>query len=112
VRRRARSSILLFDKPGASAEKLAFAGSMRASPTAAEAALWAALRRRKLGRYKFRRQHVIAGYIVDFYCAELRLVVEVDGGVHQDRIAEDRQRNEDLALVGVRGGGHAVNLRR
>jgi very-short-patch-repair endonuclease len=100
VRRRARSSSL-FDKPGASAEKLAFARWMRASPTPAEAQLWSALRGRRVGGLKFRRQHVIAGYIVDFYCPELRLAVEVDGDVHQARVAEDRQRDQDLALLGV-----------
>jgi very-short-patch-repair endonuclease len=49
-----------------------------------------------------RRQHVIAGYIVDFYCAELWLAVEVDGAVHERRRIEDRQRDEDLASLGVR----------
>jgi very-short-patch-repair endonuclease len=75
---------------------------MRAAPTAAEAALWSALRGRRVDGWKFRRQHVIAGYIVDFYCSELRLAVEVDGAIHQARVTEDRQRNQDLASLGVR----------
>jgi very-short-patch-repair endonuclease len=61
-----------------------------------------ALKRRRLGGWKFRRQHVIAGYIVDFYCAELRLAVEVDGAVHLAHQLQDRERDADLALVGVR----------
>jgi very-short-patch-repair endonuclease len=94
--------VLVFDKPGAAGDKLAMARAMRAMPTAAEAALWSALRGRRLGGWKFRRQHVIAGYIVDFYCAELWLAVEVDGAVHQRRRFDDRQRDEDLASLGVR----------
>jgi hypothetical protein len=65
--------VLVFDKPGAAGDKLALARAMRATPTAAEAALWSALRSRQLGGWKFRRQHVIAGYIVDFYCARCGL---------------------------------------
>ena len=63
--------------------------------------MWTLLRRRRLG-WKFRRQHVIAGYIVDFYCSVLRLVVEVDGSVHDTRDLEDRQRDAALASLGVR----------
>jgi very-short-patch-repair endonuclease len=63
---------------------------MRRAPTEAEALLWSALRRRQLGR-KFRRQHVIAGYIVDFYCAALALALEVDGEL--TRIDSSRTRN-------------------
>jgi very-short-patch-repair endonuclease len=91
----------VFAKPGAEAGKLADARVMRAMPTAAEAVLWAALRGRRFG-WKFRRQHVIAGYIVDFYCAQLWLAVEVDGAIHRCRRAADRERDEHLALLGVR----------
>jgi very-short-patch-repair endonuclease len=101
MRRRARFGGLVFEKPGASGDKLALARAMRGQPTAAEAALWSALRQRRLDGWKFRRQHVIAGYIVDFYCPELRLAVEVDGMVHQARGAEDRQRDEHLTSQGV-----------
>ncbi len=93
---------MLFEKPGAAPDKLALARAMRMVPTPAEAALWSSLRDRQLGGWKFRRQHVIAGYIVDFYCAELRVAVEVDGGVHEGRRADDRQRDESLARLGVR----------
>ena len=92
----------VFDKPGAAGDKLALARAMRALPTAAEAVLWSALRGRRLGGWKFRRQHVIAGYIVDFYCAQLWLAVEVDGAVHQGRRVDDRERDDHLATLGVR----------
>jgi very-short-patch-repair endonuclease len=75
---------------------------MRAEPTDGEAVLWRALRRRQLGGWKFRRQHVIAGYIVDFYCAELWLALEVDGSSHDDRAAEDERRDAALEALGVR----------
>ena len=75
---------------------------MRMMPTEAEALLWTALRGRRLRGWKFRRQHMIKGYVVDFYCAELWLAVEVDGQVHQGRQLEDRDRDDNLALLGVR----------
>jgi very-short-patch-repair endonuclease len=102
VRRRARFGAPVFDKPGAAGDKLALARAMRAMPTAAETTLWSALRGRQLGGWKFRRQHVIVGYIVDFYCAQLWLAVEVDGAVHHRRRADDQQRDDVLASLGVR----------
>jgi very-short-patch-repair endonuclease len=94
--------VLVFDKPGACGDKLALARAMLAMPTDAEAVLGSALRGRRLGGWKFRRQHVIAGSILDFYCAELWLAVEVDGAVHEGRRADDHQRDGHLALLGVR----------
>jgi very-short-patch-repair endonuclease len=85
----------------ASRDKLAFARAMRKQPTPSEAILWSALRRRQLDGRKFRRQHIIAGYVVDFYCPELWLAVEVDGPIHQRRVAADRDRTEDLRALGV-----------
>ena len=66
--------------------KVALAKAQRQEPTAAEAAAWALLRNRRCLGLKFRRQHVIRGFIVDFYCVELRLAIEVDGTVHRDRM--------------------------
>jgi very-short-patch-repair endonuclease len=60
------------------------------------------LRCRGLGGWKFRRQQIVAGYIVDFYCAKLRLAIEVDGAVHEGQHEEDRQRDINLAALGVR----------
>mgnify|MGYP001770978009 FL=1 len=58
------------------------ARQMRREPTPAEDKLWQKLRHKQILGYKFRRQHTIDRFIVDFYCGEARLVVEVDGEVH------------------------------
>ena len=57
---------------------------LRKSETLEEKILWAFLRRNQIG-YKFRRQHSIGGYIVDFYCPEKKLVVEIDGPAHSKK---------------------------
>ena len=61
---------------------------MRHPQTPAEATLWRALRNRQLG-YKFRRQHPIYRFIIDFYCAEAKLLIEVDGESHLDSTQEE-----------------------
>lgn len=53
--------------------------------------MWSALRDRRLARYKFRRQHPIDRYIVDFACTEYRLVLELDGSQHADRTTDTRR---------------------
>lgn len=68
--------------------------------TPAEADLWRALRGRNLSGYKFRRQHPIDRFIVDFYCAEKKLVIEVDGDVHATQEAYDAARTEWLEAQG------------
>jgi very-short-patch-repair endonuclease len=73
---------------------------LRKSSTPAEQKLWQALRNRNLGDYKFRRQHPIGPYISDFFCAEVGLVVEVDGGGHLDQIAYDQDRTTWLESQG------------
>jgi len=75
-----------------------FARHMRKHPTRSEALLWAQLRRGKLG-VRFRRQHPMLGFIVDFYCASARLVVEVDGGVHDSYEARRRDAARDAWLT-------------
>jgi very-short-patch-repair endonuclease len=86
------------------ARKLALARAFRRAPTVAEAAAWQILRDRGLFGLKFRRQQVIAGFIVDFYCASARLAVELDGGVHDDpdQRAYDDARRDTLASHDVR----------
>ncbi|MGO3181664.1 MAG: leucine--tRNA ligase [Aequorivita sp.] len=64
---------------------------MRENPTQAEAKLWGELRGKKLG-YKFRQQHPIDNYIVDFVCLEKKLIIEVDGEVHQYQLEKDDER--------------------
>jgi very-short-patch-repair endonuclease len=58
--------------------------SLRNAPTRAEKELWNGLRKKRTDGYKFRRQQSIGPFIADFYCPELRLVVEVDGVTHED----------------------------
>jgi very-short-patch-repair endonuclease len=71
---------------------------LRSQQTPAEEALWSVLRNRQLNDLKFRRQHPLGRYIADFYCAEKRLVVELDGAVHQkpEQQTYDQIRNEEL----------------
>ncbi|MEO8611553.1 MAG: endonuclease domain-containing protein [Chloroflexota bacterium] len=78
------------------------ARQMRHAPTPAEKHLWGRLRNRQLGGAKFRRQHVIDRFIVDFYCQEYRLVIEVDGSIHEYTQAEDAVRQEFLESLGLR----------
>ena len=54
-----------------------------------------------MGGFRFRRQHIIAGYVVDFYCPSLRLAIEVDGSVHEAQGERDEQRTRNLAQLGV-----------
>jgi very-short-patch-repair endonuclease len=75
---------------------------MRRNPTPAESRLWKALRNRALNGWKFRQQHPIGPFIVDFYCAAARLVVEVDGPIHDDLSEWDRERESWLHGSGLR----------
>jgi very-short-patch-repair endonuclease len=85
--------------------KLALAKRLRRRMTPAEWRLWQALRRNQLDGLQFRRQQVIAGFIVDFYCHAARLAVEVDGPIHRQRLVYDAER--DAAL-----GQHAIAVLR
>ena len=78
--------------------------ALRRRQTRAEAILWKNLRRRHLEGKKFRRQHSIGPYIVDFYCSEEQLVIEVDGSVHNDpaRREHDAERQRFLEDCGMR----------
>ena len=77
---------------------------LRNNLTPAEATLWNELRAGKLADRKFRRQHSIANYIVDFYCPAEKLIVELDGAVHNDAMqsAHDFERDEQLRALGNR----------
>ena len=74
---------------------------LRKGQTDAEQALWKLLRNRQLHGHKFRRQHPLPPYILDFYCVEKKLVVELDGGHHLEQEAYDKQRTEFLATHGI-----------
>ena len=78
------------------------AQEMRHKPTPAEDKLWQRLRNRQVGRVKFRRQHAIERFIVDFYAAREFLAVEVDGEIHCYTPDEDAIRQRFLEDMGIR----------
>jgi very-short-patch-repair endonuclease len=84
-----------------SSEKYIRSKELRREMTPAECRLWQFLRAARLEGYHFRRQQIIDKYIVDFYCHQADLVVEVDGGVHQEQEEYDRRRDETLIGRGL-----------
>jgi len=87
----------------ASPEQRVFAKQLRTQLTDCERLLWRRLRNRGLAGIKFRRQHPLPPYVLDFYCAELRLVIELDGGQHYDDAGreKDRVRTDYLQRKGL-----------
>jgi very-short-patch-repair endonuclease len=80
----------------------ALARENRKNPTPAETKIWnEVLRMRQFAGYKFLRQKPLAGYIVDFYCSELRLVVEIDGESHAESVEYDAERTRVLQSLGL-----------
>jgi very-short-patch-repair endonuclease len=78
------------------------ARQLRNEATDAERHLWRYLRREHLAGYRFRRQHPLAGYIVDFVCLSVGVVVELDGGQHAEAVAYDAQRTRLIEARGYR----------
>jgi very-short-patch-repair endonuclease len=78
------------------------ARELRTRQTEAELVLWAALRNRGLGGLKFRRQHPIGPFVADFCCPDRRLVVELDGDVHETQVEHDAEREALLVAAGYR----------
>jgi len=76
------------------------AETMRKHPTPSEAKLWDKISKKKLG-IKFRRQHMIDQFIVDFYSIEAQLVIEVDGEVHKKQQERDAERSMILQSLGL-----------
>ena len=91
------------------AERFARARELRHNPTPAERHAWTLLRNRGILGLKFRRQHVLHGFIVDFFCPNKRIVIELDGNVHDD----DAQRGYDRARSGllVAAGYRVIRVR-
>jgi very-short-patch-repair endonuclease len=79
-----------------------YARDLRQSQTDAERKLWWRLRDRRLTEFKFRRQHPLGPFVVDFCCAEARLVIELDGGQHALQRNSDAARTEFLEAQGYR----------
>ncbi|MBZ0298976.1 MAG: endonuclease domain-containing protein [Anaerolineae bacterium] len=78
------------------------ARELRQRETDAEVVLWEALRNRRLANLKFRRQHPIAltAFVADFLCYEHRLIVELDGGIHETKREEDALRQQAIEEAG------------
>jgi methionyl-tRNA synthetase len=92
-------------RPPLPAELLDFARELRQDQTDAENKIWSLLRDRRLANAKFRRQHPIElngrKFILDFYCHELKLAIELDGGQHQEKATPDEVRTAALETLGI-----------
>lgn len=77
---------------------------LRSRETRSERALWARLRNRGFHRLKFRRQHPVGPFVLDFYCEDLQLAIEIDGAVHgrPDLQVADANRQQVLESLGIR----------
>lgn len=85
---------------GVSPELRQAASQLREQMTAAEQALWEALRDRKVGGLRFRAQHPVGRFILDFCCPARKLAVELDGSVHENQKEEDAARTAHLRVYG------------
>lgn len=83
-------------------QRTARSRSLRKSLTDAERLIWGKLRNGQLNGAKFRRQHPIGPYFADFCCVEAGLVIELDGGQHAERLAQDRIRSKILESKGYK----------
>ena len=81
---------------------LSYRKYLRNHATPAEAYLWTFLKQSQLDGRKFRRQQSIGNYIVDFFCYEEMLVIELDGEIHNNQIEEDTERDQNLHSQGIR----------
>ena len=89
---------------GATPEILRIAGELRHSKTSSEKLLWIHLRKKRIDGFRFRKQHAIKDFVVDFFCFDAMLVIEVDGDVHNERYQMERdiERTEILRSLGLR----------
>jgi very-short-patch-repair endonuclease len=81
---------------------LVAARDFRKNPTSSEALLWQVLRGKQLTRIKFRRQQPIGPFVVDFYAPSVRLVIEIDGAVHQQQQEADQARQRVLESLDLK----------
>ncbi len=82
--------------------KIKLARKLRRDQTEAEKLLWRNLRNRQLGGYKFRRQVPVDNYVADFICEAAKLIVELDGGQHDDDRTKDALRTQTLERCGYK----------
>lgn len=80
------------------------AAELRKKQTTAEELLWEKLRRKQLAGFRFRRQHPIGEYIADFYCHKAKLIIEVDGDIHntENQKKHDAKRSSKMRSLGIR----------
>jgi very-short-patch-repair endonuclease len=78
-----------------------FGKELRQQSTEAEKLLWTELRNKKINGLKFRRQHPIDKFIVDFYCHEKKLAIELDGGVHDKKVNKEYDEARTAMLAGL-----------
>ncbi|MRT94474.1 DUF559 domain-containing protein [Ancylomarina sp. 16SWW S1-10-2] len=71
---------------------------LRRRSTAAESTLWKTIKNKQIENLKFRRQHSIGNYIADFYCPEIRLIIELDGASHDNYLSEEKDIIRDRTL--------------
>ncbi len=83
---------------GASEEIIKRARILRKTMTKAEIKLWNYLNKKQINNIRFRRQHPIAKFIVDFYSHQLKLVIEIDGSIHNEEIQQERDENRTYEL--------------
>ena len=83
-------------------DKVRFSKKLRREMTPEERILWAVVRNNQLDGIHFRRQQIILGYIVDFYCEAASLAIELDGGGHESSIEEDAVRDGALSEIGIK----------
>ncbi|MEW5930528.1 MAG: endonuclease domain-containing protein [Gemmatimonadota bacterium] len=88
---------------GRTPELFQAARELRSGMTRAESLLWERLRQRRLSGLRFRRQHAVGRVVLDFYCPEHKLAVEVDGGIHDEPVQaeKDAERTRFLAGLGI-----------
>ncbi|MFA4834343.1 MAG: endonuclease domain-containing protein [Patescibacteria group bacterium] len=84
--------------------KVQLARGFRKNPTESEKIMWNALRDRQFLNLKFRRQYFVDGYLIDFYCSELRLAIEVDGPIHsqKEQIENDQARQDIIEKKNIK----------
>ena len=85
---------------GTTSEVEQAAKRLRQNLTPAEAKLWSAIRNKQLAGLRFRCQHPVGNFILDFYCPSRKLVIEVDGEIHNSQVEYDAERTSKLAEYG------------
>jgi very-short-patch-repair endonuclease len=100
-----KKNSLLADNMWKDASEIIFSNAkkLRENPTQAEELMWLSLSNNQLDGYKFRRQHPLLNYVVDFYCHQLKLVVEIDGEYHQtvEQKKLDKERTVNIEFQGL-----------